>query len=211
MLKLNDYRRIRGKTNVATARREKSHNIYDQTFSEDIGYRYCYIYDYDHDDQKNVDKGMTYKHTSKTGVDAKYYVTQYGSLSKDQVEYHIQFRRNQKPLSYYSESFGKNAEFPIGLYIDIPDEKDVYRRWLICSRDMEPDFVNYSVLPCNYNFHWVKNGKTFQMWGVARLQSSLKNSALCLETYIMNCFLIAGKSLESIDYNVWLKYQSVNV
>lgn len=172
MLSFNDYKRINKSKNLGSARRENSEYIMEQTFDEDLAYRYCYIYDYYHDDQHSLSIGMTYDKTTKIGLDAKFLVTQYGTLSKDQVEYHLMLRRTQKPLSYYSESFGKNAEFPIGLYIDIPDSKNIYRKWMICSRDMEPDFVKYSILPCNYFFHWVKDGKLNQMWGIARLRNS---------------------------------------
>lgn len=172
MLSFNDYKRINKATSLGSARRENASDIMEQTFDEDNAYRFCYIYDYEHDDQRSLASGMTYENTTKTGIDTKYLVTQYGTLSKDQVEYHLLFRNTQDPLPYYTDSFGRNAEFPIGLYIDIPDSRDIFRKWIICSKDMEPDFVKYSILPCNYNFHWVKNGNLYQMWGIARLRNS---------------------------------------
>lgn len=173
MMNFNDYKRIQSVKTMPQKRRQYAHDIFNQTFDEDAAYRQCYIYDYERDDHKDMAKGMSHDGSSKTAIDTKYLVTQYGSLSKDQVEYHLVFRYGQEPLSYYSESFGNNAEFPIGLYVDVPDENGVYRRWMICSRDMEPDFVKYSILPCNYLLHWVKNGKLFKMWGIARLRNSL--------------------------------------
>lgn len=172
MLNFHDYKRMNTAKNLGAARRIQSKDIMEQTFDEDAAYRSCYIYDYEHDDQNTLASGMSYEQTTKTSIDAKYLVTQYGTLSKDQVEYHLLFRFGQDPLPYYTESFGRNAEFPIGLYIDIPDSKDIYRKWMLCSKDMEPDFVKYSILPCNYFFHWVKNGKLHKMWGIARLRNS---------------------------------------
>ncbi len=206
MMNFNDYKRIQSAKTMPQKRRQYSHDIFNQTFDEDAAYRQCYIYDYEHDDHKDMAKGMSHEGSSKTAIDTKYLVTQYGSLSKDQVEYHLVFRYGQEPISYYSESFGANAEFPIGLYVDVPDENGEYRRWMICSRDMEPDFVKYSILPCNYLLHWVKNGRLFKMWGIARLRNSLVNSALCWETGIMNRSLTAGKSLEPRSYSVRMKY-----
>lgn len=173
MVTFSDYRRIQSVRTLPQKRRQDAHDIFNQTFDEDMAYRLCYIYDYAHDDAPDKAVGMEYGRTTKTPIDTKYLVTQYGSLSKDQVEYHLVFRYGQKPVPYYVDSFGRNAEFPIGMYIDIPDENDVYRKWMICSRDREPDFIKYSVLPCNYYLHWVTHdGKLRKMWSIARLRNS---------------------------------------
>ena len=140
-MNFNDYKRIQSAKTMPQKRRQYAHDIFNQTFDEDAAYRQCYIYDYEHDDHKDMAQGMSHDGSSKTVIDTKYLVTQYGSLSKDQVEYHLVFRYGQEPLSYYSESFGKNAEFPIGLYVDVPDENGVYRRWMICSRDVMNDQI----------------------------------------------------------------------
>ena len=128
-----------------------------------------------HDDQKSKNKGMTYfPETTKTPVDLKFIITQYGSLSKDQIEYHIQFKpswRFEEPayMKEYETKF--QAEIPIGAYVDIPDDQGIYHKWLICSKEIGNQFIKYSVLPCNYYFHWVCGGKKYDMWGVARLRS----------------------------------------
>ena len=143
--------------------------------TRDLQSKRCYIYDYFHDDQKSKNKGMTYSpETTKTPVDLKFIITQYGSLSKDQIEYHVQFKpswRFEEP-SYMKEYETKfQAEIPIGAYVDIPDDQGIYHKWLICSKEIGNQFIKYSVLPCNYYFHWVCGGKKYDMWGVARLRS----------------------------------------
>lgn len=40
------------------------------------------------------------------------------------------------PITYYDDVFVEkwDAEFPIGLYCDLPDEKGIYRKWLVVDR-----------------------------------------------------------------------------
>ena len=133
MLSLDLYKRTHLRNGVLTngqVRKRQSDMIEEQTWFEDIQSRKCYIYDYFHDDNSHLNQGMDYSSTSKTPIDAKFIVTQYGTLSKDQVG-------NQ--------------------------------------------FIKYSILPCNYYFHWieVQNNKRIKrkMWGVTRNQNSY-NSGL---------------------------------
>ena len=148
----------------------------EETWDRDPQQRKAYIYDYYHDDQRDLGKGMTYfNSTSKTPIDIKFIITQYSTLAKDQVEYHVMFRPSEdfSRLPYfkeYEEKFGN--EVPIGAYLDIPDDQGIYRKWLICSKEIANHFVKYSVLPCNYYFHWVYMNKRYDMWGIVRLRSS---------------------------------------
>ena len=169
---------------------DNANMMMEATWDNDIQSRRCYIYDYYHDDDKAHNKDMTYEDTTKTPIDVKFEVSQYQTLAKDRVEYHIMFRPSQPlrfeeedELYYYEEDFVKKygAEFPIGLYIDIPDENGVYHKWLICMNEIGNQFPKYSVLPCNYYYHWVEyNGNERikrKMWGVSRAQNSY-NSGL---------------------------------
>lgn len=169
-----------GSTN-GQIRKNESDQIMDITWNEDIQSKKCYIYDYFHDDQKHKIKGYDPSVSeTKTPIDAKFIITQYGTVSKDQVEYHIQFRPFQKcPLDYYKSEYEDKylCEYPLGLYIDIPDDEGVYRKWLIVSYDTANQFRKYSVLPCNFYFTWVMNGTIYGMCGTARLRNSY-NSGL---------------------------------
>lgn len=169
---------------------EQGNLVMEATWDNDIQSRKCYIYDYFHDDQPTINKGMTYEETTKTPIDIKFIVSQYQSLVKDRVEYHIIFRPSQPltfgeddDLFYYQTEFTDRygAEFPIGMYIDIPDEHGVYRKWLICQRELGNQFMKYMVLPCNYRYHWIEadgnNRIKRKMWGVTRSQNSY-NSGL---------------------------------
>lgn len=162
----------------------------EETWGNNIQSKVCYIYDYYHDDQPDKKDHMTYERTTKTRIDAKFIVKSYQSIDKDQVDYYIQFKPSQPveftkndQLYYYEQDFRRKygAEFPTGLYCDIPDEKGVYRKWMIILSEPANQFTKYLVLPINYNFMWIeRNGKERikrRMWAVLRSQNSY-NSGL---------------------------------
>ena len=188
---------------LGNIRKNVSDVIMEATWDGDIQSKQCYIYDYYHDGERELATGLSPEtDPRKTPIEAKYIVTQYPTLSKDQVEYHIEFKPSQRcPLDYYAEYTQKfGARFPVGLYIDIPNEQKIYERWLICSLEYANQFIKYSVLPCNYRFHWVKGGKTYDMWGIARLRNSY-NSGLWTD-YIMT-------AVENQD-QLWLPMNDVS-
>ncbi len=172
--------------------KEESDWLMESTWENDLQSKKCYIYDYDHDDffvdehgiKRSLAEGMTYEKTNKTCIDAKFIVKTYQSMDKDQVEYYIQFRPSQKlrfdenDELFYFEKIRKryNSSFPIGGFLDIPDDKGVYHKWLICRSEQANQFPKYLVLPVNYEFMWVEtNGKERikrRMWSVLRMQSS---------------------------------------
>lgn len=151
------------------------------TWGRDPQTKIMYIYDYFHDSEPHINVGLNpAADTLKTRVEAKFVITQYQTLAKDQVEFHLRFKPSHTcPLDYFEDTYKKpyNVEYPIGLYIDIPDEKGVYRRWLICGRDYDLQNVSYMILPCDYYYHWVCKGKKYRMWGSSRSQNSY-NSGL---------------------------------
>lgn len=162
----------------------------EETWDNNIQSKVCYIYDYYHDDQPDKKDHMTYERTTNTRIDAKFIVKSYQSIDKDQVDYYIQFKPSQPveftkndQLYYYEQDFRRKygAEFPTGLYCDIPDEKGVYRKWMIILSEPANQFTKYLVLPINYNFMWIeRNGKERikrRMWAVLRSQNSY-NSGL---------------------------------
>lgn len=180
---LYNYKRMMKKqgNTQGEVRKKQSDIIMEATWDRDIQSKRCYIYDYFHDDARDKNKGFTYSEdTPKTPVDLKFIITQYGTLQKDQVEYHIQFKPSYKCNLPYFDRYEKEFqnEFPIGLFVDIPDDEGIYHRWLICSKEIANQFVKCSVLPCNYYFHWVYDNKKYDMWGVARLRSSYNSGQI---------------------------------
>lgn len=183
---------LKGNTS-AQMRKNDSDMIMENTWNEDLQSRVAYIYDYFHDDEpdKNVDLNPA-ESKSKVAVDIKFITDSYNTLAKDQVPYHIQFRpSHENPLEYFEDEYVKKygIEYPLGLFIDIPDIKTgIYRRWLICATaNLYEQFPSWSVLPCDYKYQWIytKNGvrKKYEMWGAQRSQNSY-NSGVYLDRII---------------------------
>ena len=166
---------VRGGT-LGEVRKQQSDEIMDATWWGDIQSRVCYIYDYFHDGEKDKLRGLNPQNDkNKVPIDTKFIITQYGTISKGEVEYHIQFRPNQEcPLDYFEDLYGRKYDsvFPVGLYIDIPDDRGVYNKWLICAKHIANQFVKYSVLPCNYSLRWIYKGEKYLMSAIVRTSNS---------------------------------------
>ena len=139
--------------------KEESDFLMEETWDNSITSKICYIYDFYHDDQPRLAEGMTYENTTKTRIDAKFIIKSYQSMDKDQVDYYVQFRPSQSIRFsennelYYFETDYKTTygnTFPIGLYLDIPDDRNIYHKWLICREEKANQFPKYLVLPCDY-------------------------------------------------------------
>lgn len=187
--------------------KNESDKLMDELWFSDPQSKVCYIYDYFHDDQPDLKDHMTYTNTTKTRIDAKFIVKSYQSIDKDQIEYYLQFRPSQKmefelgdELYYFETEYRQRytTEFPIGNYLDLPDDKGVYRRWLICTAEPANQFPKYLILPCNYRLMWIERNKDKrikrQMWGALRQQNSyIKIVRFILETVcqkFLNCWKI---------------------
>lgn len=182
-----------GAKTIGQIYKEQSDWAMEQTWDNDIQSKVCYIYDYFHDDfftdehgiTRSLAEGMTYENTNKTKIDAKFIIKSYQSMDKDQVEYYLMFRPSQPvkfnegdDLYYYETDFRKRygATFPIGLWVDLPDDRGVYHKWLICRNEPANQFPKYLILPANYELMWVEknNEKRIKrrMWCVLRQQMS---------------------------------------
>lgn len=159
-------------------------DVMQQTWENDISTRQCYIYDYYHDDQ--FDAGLTGYAPSlsvkKIPVKLKFIVKAYKTVSKDDPEYHIMFEPDVwnsmscKP-QWFVDGYEKyGIRFPVGLYVDIPDDRGVYQKWLIVYDEVANQFPKFGVLKCNYLFTWIKDNGIHRykrkMWGVEKTQSS---------------------------------------
>lgn len=124
---------------------KQSDMIINETFSRDPAYR------------KVV---LTHAPSNMYNVefDAKYLVQSYYNITKDEVDYYLQFR--------------PHVQVPIGSYVDVPDDNGVFERWLIVAYDDRPQFPLYYILKCNWTLKWVYEGKVYKVLGVLRNQNS---------------------------------------
>ena len=173
-----DYRKILGQKTNGQVRKEQSDSIMDVTWWEDIQSRVGYLYDYYHDNYVTKLEDMkSDKDDSKVPIDIKFVMSSSQTYDKDQVTFHIQLRPSQQcNVDYYEEVFKEryDATFPIGLYIDIPDEQGIFNRWLIVDRANYnvTQFPTFEVLRCDKVFQWIMDNVKMQCAGVLRSQNS---------------------------------------
>ena len=187
--------------------------IMDETFDLDVTTRLCYIYDYFHDDVITRDLceyGKDYTPpigSAKTPVKLKFLIKSYKSLAKDDPDYYIQFTmsdwnkvvddpENQTIVpEYFSEYARFGVHYPIGLYVDIPDDRGIYWRWLVVYEDVANQFPKFGIVKCNYQLDWIANRADGRykraMWGSQRIQSS---SIWCV---------IRGNLSNELPFNCW--------
>ena len=181
-----------GAKTIGQIYKEQSDWAMEETFWNDPQSKVAYIYDHFHDDfftdeygiTRSLKDGMTYENTNKTPIDIKFIIKSYQSMDKDEVEHYIQVKPSQKlsfedgdELFYFEKIHTRyNSEFPIGMWCDIPDDRGVYHKWLICRKENANQFPKYLVLPANYELMWVEKNGTQRikrrMWSVLRMQSS---------------------------------------
>ena len=160
-----------------------SDEVMQETFDNDIQTRQCYIYDYYHDDQSDIEYGYNPALSeTKIPVKLKFIVKTYKSMAKDDPEYHIMFEPNVwNSMSCKPDWFVKNYEklgvkFPVGLYVDIPDDRGIYYRWIIMYSEVANQFPKFGVLRCNYLFKWIKDNGVYRhkrkIWGIEATQNS---------------------------------------
>lgn len=174
-----------GAKTIGQIHKENSDFVMEETWDNDVQAKVCYIYDFYHDDKLHLKDHMTYEGTTKTRIDAKFIIKSYQSIDKDQVDYYVQFKPSQKTefvdgdeLYYFETEYRRkyhNDDF-IGLYIDIPDDRGIYHKWLIVRKEIANQFTKYLILPCNYELMWIeRNGQKRikrRMWSVLRNQNS---------------------------------------
>lgn len=180
-------------TNIpGRARKRQSDIIMDATFTQDIQYQVGYLFDYYHTAPENRLKLEGFDpetDESPTPVDLKLIAHSKKTYDKDEVTMHIQFRPGYKcGVEYYESDFAKryNARFPVGLYVWLKGEDDIYRRWLVVAtadRD-ENQFPTWEVLRCDEVFRWIKDGKYYEFPGVSRSQNSYNKICCLMEKFI---------------------------
>ena len=180
-ISFNNYGQMIGnyRTN-GRARKAVSDMIMDATFTQDIQYQVGYLFDYYHTTPENrlrLEGFDPAEDPYPIPVDLKFIAHSKKTYEKDEVTMHIQFRPgHQCAVDYYDTVFGKryNAQYPVGLYIWLKGEDDIYRRWLVVGTAdrYENQFPTWEVLRCDDVFRWICDGKYYEFPGVSRSQNS---------------------------------------
>ena len=174
-----------GAKTIGQIYKEQSDFAMEQLWWNDLQSKVAYIYDWKHDDQPEIKDHMTYENTTKTRIDIKFSMKSHSSLDQDQPEFYCQFKPSQKlefeegdELYYYETEYHQKygSAFPVGMMLDIPDDRGIYRKWLICERELANQFPKYLILPIDYQFMWLEKDEDKiyrrKMWGVNRSQKS---------------------------------------
>ena len=164
MLQLSSYKTYlqnRG-GNLSQIKRNQSDVIINNSFTLDPTYKKVYILTKD---------GWKWE-------DAKYQFHTAPSISKDAVDYYLQFR--------------PKVHYPVGSYIIVPDDtspninlegdeisnpfiQPLEKRtqwWLIVGRDEANAYVRYMILKCDWDFRWIYKGKLMSCWACSKSANS---------------------------------------
>ena len=178
MLGFDDYKNARSATTLGEVRKEQSDMIMEATWDGDVTTKTMYFFDYYHDPEPKKFKDLDmWRYEKLPMMRCKYLQGAYQSLDKDEQAMKLQMRPSQEcTVPYYKEYFEDrySAEFPVGLYCIIPNEKGIYQKWLVVSTADEQalQFPTYHILPCNYLLTWIQENKKQYMLGCLRNPSS---------------------------------------
>ena len=177
---LDLYGDILGADTNGRAMKYNSDMVMEYTFDRDSQYQVGYLYDYYHDvgDEKlKLYNLHPISDDNKIAIECKMVAHTTQTYSKDNITFHLEFKPSQKcNVPYYEDSLGKpyDAKWPIGLYVDLMDEKENYNRWLIVgtANYWNVNFPTYEILQCDRVYQWIHRGKKYQCAGARRSQNS---------------------------------------
>lgn len=178
MPSLLTYKKMLGNLTEGQAHKVDSDMVMEATWNNSLEARTAYLYSYEHDKHKTqLDDLDSPNDKDKIPIDIKYIRHTSQTLAKDNVSYHIMLRPSQEcNVPYYEELFADKyfSAFPIGLYIDIPDSKGKFNRWLVVAQAdfNDAQFGTFDILRCDYVFDYVYKSKKIHMAGVTRSQNS---------------------------------------
>ena len=156
-----NYLSTRGNT-LGQVKRTQSDVIMNNTFTLDPTYKKVYIL---------TKEGWKWE-------DAKYQFHSAPSISKDAVDYYLQFR--------------PKVHYPVGSYVIVPDDtspdinleeseiddpftQPINNRtqwWIIVGRDEANAYVRYMILKCDWDFRWIYKGKIMTCWACSKNANS---------------------------------------
>ena len=179
MPSLQTYKSIVGRYTNGQSHKVESDMVMEETWYDDLQTRTAYFYDYRHDAcPRQFENLNPEEDPNKIPISIKYIENSSQTLDKDAVSYHIMFKPSQdlNVVGYYKSDYEDRwgATFPCGLYVDIPDYRGIYNKWLVVgmAQSNNAQFPTYEILRVNYLFTWIFNRTKYQMAGVQRNQNS---------------------------------------
>lgn len=170
-----------GGRKLGQVRKDESDMLMEATWDGDIASRTAWIYDMYHDPNprklRNINPENDY---GKIPLEIKFVKHTTQTLDKDAVSFHLLMKPDQECNIPYYEEYEKmyGMEWPLGLYVDIPDDKGRFNRWLVVAPANADDtqFPTWEILKCDYCFQYVifENNRRVckEVAGVRRSQNS---------------------------------------
>lgn len=192
-----DMKKRSSQKHIGAQLREMSEMVMNETFSNNTGYRKGKLYDAN---MNEIDE-----------LEFKFHKVKTYTISKDQVEYHVQFRPGVNPEIDYPDVDYNNyldKKYKFNYYIDIfDDDTKQYDKWLIVGKDTA-EFDRYLVLKCNWTFEWLDHdGIYHNCLGCVRDRNSY-NSGVWSDGFTTSVenqtmFIVPmNKDTMTIDYNI---------
>lgn len=166
---------------IGQTHKSQSDMIMEKTWNNDIASKVAYIYDFFQDTHINQMTDLyPIDDEYKIPVDIKFLKNASQIFDKDFVTFHIQFKPSfnyvNSGFEYYDKLYKNiyNSIFPVGLYIDIPDESGRFNKWMVVNTAnyYVNQFPTYEVLPINYVIQYIIDNKKYQVPVVLRSQNS---------------------------------------
>ena len=182
LLTPSKYRATLGKSGsfAGEVKKNQSDTITETSWYEDLATRTCYFYDHFHDNEPLKLDDLHPDKRLMIPIDVKYLVNGSQTYNKDPITYRIMFKPSEEGhdelVSYYKNDFidRYQAQFPVGLYVAIPDAKGKYNRWLVVDRANvnDPQYPTYEILRCDHIAQWIYKGIKYQYPVVLQSQNS---------------------------------------
>lgn len=123
-----------------------------------------YLYDSLHDSQPEQNRNLS-PASDPLKIPVEIRISGWNEDSSPSLR--VTFRPSHTCPADYWDSLAalSGAEYPLGLYMDLPDPDGSYSRWLLCSRIPCEEGICCEAYPCNYRLQWMAEELKAQ-WGV---------------------------------------------
>ena len=184
----------------AEIKRNQSNFNFDMSFKNDPTYKKVYILTKD---------GWKWE-------DAKYQYHVAQSISSDVADHYLQFK--------------SKVHYPIGTYVIIPDDtsaninlseeqldnpflqpwRERTQWWLIVNRNHALGNTRYNIIPCNWMFKWIHDGKICECFGAVRSANSYTSGTWVNEygSYLDN---LTGAWLPDVFHTYGENYKNIGL
>ena len=164
----------KGKT-LGEVRKRQADQIILDTWDGDIQSTRCWLFDMYRDPDPTKFRNMEIT-DEMIPLDIKFSVHTKNTYSKDIPTVHLQMKPGQENcVPYYEEyEYYYGSEWPLGLYVLIPDERGSLRRWMIVdyANFYVNQFPTFEILPCDFTLSYIMDGKKCRVASVLRSQNS---------------------------------------